>query len=348
MSQKNQSKVTLRRVAEVAGVSLGTASNVFANKPGVATSTRQAVLSIASELGYQPAHSLPAGASAFPSVTALGFVVRSLPLPLLANLFYSYVLHGEEEVCREHGISLMYAAVDENARSLEQLPAMLQQKQVQGLLVVGYFHPSFYELLRSLELPFVTVDHYLDSLDVDSVVNDDEQGGYTATRYMLERVHRPIPAIISDLHTHASIYHRWRGYRRALDELHLPYDERYVYQGFPANEFAYKSMKALLQLEVPPNAVFCCGDVMAMEALKALQDSGISVPDECAVIGFDDLPLASHTTPTLTTMKVDIELLGKEGTRSLLERIKYPEMATRRTVLSVKLLERESVSKKPV
>lgn len=81
---------------------------------------------------------------------------------------------------------------------------------------------------------------------------------------------------------------------------------------------------------------------MAMEAFKALQDYGVAVPDECAVIGFDDLPLSSHTNPPLTTMKVDIALPGVEGMRSLLERVKYPQMTTRRTVISVRLIEPET------
>ncbi len=346
MNQKKQQKTTLRQIAERAGVSLGTASNVFANKPGVAASTRQMVLSIASELGYQSAHDLFPGIAQSSPITALGFVVRALPAPLSSNTFYLYVLHGMEEVCREHGISLMYASIDENAKGIEQLPAMLQQKQIQGLLVVGYFHPSFFALLQSLDLPFVTVDHYLDSLQVDSVVTDDEQGAYMATKYLLEHVQNPVPAIISDLHSHASIYNRWRGYRRALSERQLLYDERYDYQGFQGDSFVNKSMRAMLQLETPPNAIFCCGDAMAMDALKALQDCGIAVPEACALIGFDDLPMTSHTTPALTTMKVDIELLGKEGTRSLLERVKHPAMTTRRTVISVQLIERASVSQK--
>lgn len=343
MNQKKQTKVTLRHVAERAGVSLGTASNVFANKSGVAASTRQAVLSIATELGYQPAQSSGTTTSRNISISTLGFVVRALPTPIFSNGFYADVLHGAEKVCREHNLSLMYATVDENARSLEQLPAMLQQRQIQGLLVVGYFHPTFFEMLQKLDIPFLTVDHYLAGLGVDSVMSDDEQGAYIATKYMLERVERPIPAIISDFHSHASIYDRWRGYQRALAEFHITYDETYNYQGFPGDIFAYNSTNTLFELATPPNAIFCAGDMMAVGTLKALQDREIAVPEQCAVISFDDLPVAPHTTPPLTTMKVDIELLGIEGVRSLLERIHHPEMTTRRTIISVQLVERESV-----
>ena len=158
MNEEGQKKVVLRQVAEHAGVSLGTASNVFAGRPGVAVRTREVVLKSARELGYQPAPH--AAVEPRTAISTLGFLLRSsIQGPLSLNQFYSQVLYGVEQACTELGISLLYATLDEKVESIEQLPLMLQRKQVQGLLTVGYFGTAFFDLLRRIELPFVTVDY---------------------------------------------------------------------------------------------------------------------------------------------------------------------------------------------
>lgn len=343
MNKVHHQKTALREVARRAGVSLGTASNVFAQKPGVAEKTREAVMAAAQELGYQPAPRSVTPSQARVAVETLGFVVRSMPEPLLANPFYSQVLHGAEQACKEQDISMMYAALDEDVTGLEQLPPLIQRRQIQGLLVVGYFNPAFFDLLQRLAIPFVMIDYFLDSFNVDSVLSDDEQGGYLATSYLLKHVTHPQPAIIAGNLAHSSIRARWQGYRRALAEYGLPYDERYVGSGYHSSAEGHRNMLALLDLPEPPNAVFCANDVTAIGVLSALRERGVAVPRACAVVGFDDIDLAAHTVPALTTIKVDKEALGAEGVRLLLERIAHSEMTPRRTTIAVSLVERASV-----
>lgn len=337
--------MALRDVARHAGVSLGTVSNVLTNKPGVASRTREAVYSAMTELGYQPASPATTRGAPRAAVGTLGFLVRSLPNSVTANPFYSHVLGGTEQACAEHQVNLLYATVDENTSQVEQLPPMIRDRQIQGLLVVGYFHASFFTLLQRLAIPFVMVDYYLDALEADCVLTADEHGGYLATRHLLERVQHPVPAMITGWDVISSNRNRLLGYQRALAESGLRFDERYV-RALPrssSSHHRYHDMLALLDLPEPANAVFCCNDTMALEALRALRDRGIAVPEQCALIGFDDLDMATHAVPPLTTMHVDKEELGAEGVRLLLQRIAHPQMTTRRVTLSVHLLERGTV-----
>lgn len=340
---KRERRVGLRQVAQRAGVSLSTASNVFADKPGVAIAeeTRNAVLAAAAELKYRPRPRQEVVQSG--GIATLGLVMRK-PLPLLTNPFYSHVIHGVQEVCESRGVGLMYGRVEENATSFDELPVMVQRKQVQGLLVVGYFTDDFYKLLRRIELPFVLIDHYVESLKPDSVVGDDEQGSYLATQYFIERGHtHPIPAIISGPLDHYSIHHRFLGYRKALNDYGLTYNESYVRWGDLNVTGGYTEMNALLDLPTPPTAVFCCNDETAIGAMNALRARGVSVPDECSLIGYDDIQLATYTMPPLTTIKVEKEWLGAQGMWQLMERIAHPEMPPRRTIVGVSLVERQSV-----
>lgn len=338
---KTEGRVGLRQIAQKAGVSLSTVSNVLTEKPGVAISaeTRKAVLAAAAELGYQPRSRPETGRVS--QITTLGVVLRK-PLPLLTNPYYGHIFHGIQEACEELGIGLMYGRVDETASSVDDLPSMIQRKQVQGLLVLGYFAESFFHLLQRLEQPFVLVDHLLEHLQLDSITCDDERGAYLATKYLIEHGHTH-PAIIAGPLVHFSIQARFAGYRRALAEYSLHYEKSAVRYGDLSMDSGHNEMLALLEKSGLPTAVFCCNDGMAMGAINALQQRGLNVPDDCSIIGFDDVQLSPYTTPPLTTIKVEKEWMGMQSVWQLIERITHPKMPARHLSIGVSLIERQSV-----
>lgn len=340
---KRERRVGLRQVAQQAGVSLSTASNVFADKPGISISeeTRNAVLAAAAELKYQPRPRQEI--VRLSNVTSLGVILRK-PLSLLTNPVYAYIIHGIQEACEARGISLMYGRVDEGASSIDDLPTMVQRREVQGLLVVGYFEESFFLLLRRLEQPFTMVDHLIEHLRPDSVTFNDEHGGYLATKYLIEHGHRtPAPAVITGPLTHFTAKARFAGYRRALAEAGLPFDEAVIRSGDLTVNAGYSEMISLLDMPHHPTAVFCCNDEMAIGALNALQVRGLRVPEDCSVIGFDDIQLSLYTLPPLTTIRVEKEWMGAQGVWQLVERITHPDMPPRHTIMDVTLIERQSV-----
>lgn len=335
-------RVVLRDVALQAGVSLGTASNVFAEKSSVSEEIRTAVLAAAADLGYRPrpratrARSVP--------VSTMGMVMRHRMGSPLGNAFYSHVLHGAQTACAEYGITLTYEILPPPPDDGRVLPLIVQRRRVQGVLVVGHVNPAALALLRQAEAPFVLVDDAVDPPLADVVRGDDERGGYLAAKCLLDHGHRqPPPAIIAGPLDHASIRGRLAGYRRALAEADCAADDAYVRIGDLGPDRGRREMLALLDLPAPPTAVFCCNDTTAQGALNALHERGVDVPGGCSVVGYDDIDWAGHAVPPLTTVHVEKELLGAQAVWHLLERIERPGMPLRQTSLAVTLVDRRSV-----
>ncbi len=304
-----------------------------------------AVQAAATELhyAYRPRRSQP-----LPSTTpTIAVISQRIPITSDSNPFYSPVIRGAERACSASETGLLFAVVDRQVTRHEQLPALLRERRVQGLMVVSYIHPDTLATLQCTGLPIVLVDHAVDVPGIDSVMADDDQGGYLATRLLIERGHRhPVPAMIVGP-LHVSIQRRVAGYRRALAEFGLAHDQRYVRASLDPDG-GYAAMVELLDQPVPPTAVFCCNDTTALGALDALHDRDIAVPRQCSVVGYDDIEQAAHACPPLTTIGVDKELLGNQAVRFLLDRIAHPMMTARYTRLGVRLIHRESVGPSPL
>jgi LacI family transcriptional regulator len=334
--------VGLRQVAERAGVSLATASNVFAGKQSVSAAMRAAVLAAAAELRYQPGRRSPQERVA---VRMLGFIIRD-NISISNTPFYSDVLYAAEQACARRDLTIARAHVPADASRLEELPPMMQHRHVQGLLVVGTFRPGFYTFLQRVGLPWVSVDYYDEALPTDCVTGQDIRDAYLATRHLLELGHRsPPPAmVVSPPGRMAGPYGpnfelRWRGYCRALAEAGIPYDEQYV----PWAEVG-TAIDSLWQLPIPPTAIFCCNDPTALFVLDVLRERGIRVPHDCSVVGYDDIFLASTASPPLTTVRVNRMMLAEQGVTHLLERISWPELPPRHTAIAGSLIPRHSTT----
>ncbi len=345
--ERKTRRVALREVAQRAGVSLGTASNVLAGRTPVAPERRAAVIAAATELGYQPRPRRTASAQR--PVGMIGLILRRDVDQLFVNPFYSHVLHGAQVACAARRIGLAHETVAGSPNEVPRLPLMVQRKQVDGLLVLGYVQQAVLAMLRSAGVPFVLIDYDDGLVIADSVCGDDDEGGYLATRYLLDHGHRdPVPACIAGPLIYPSLRDRVIGYRRALAEAGLIEDEAYVRAAAPLAEHnlehAAAAMSELLDLPRPPTAVFCTGDMDAIGALKVLRDRGCKVPEECSIVSYDDITLAAHTAPPLTTIRIDKELLGAQGIWHLLERIEFPDMPLRQTRVAVRLIERASVA----
>ncbi|MCS6907641.1 MAG: LacI family DNA-binding transcriptional regulator [Anaerolineales bacterium] len=326
---------TIREVALRAGVSTTTVSHVINNTRFVSPEARQRVLEAMAELNYRPnvlARSLRRG-----ETRTLGLI-----LPDSANPFFAEIARAIEDSAFKAGYNVILGNSESELEKEQVYVDVLVKKQVDGLIFVacGDHSPSLQPLLDE-NLPLVVVDRRLSDLEVDTVLTDNFQGGWTATQYLIELGHRCVACITGPSNLSPSA-ERVVGYRRALEESGLAIDESLICRGDFHPRSGYVAAKELLNHQPPPTAFFVCNDMMAIGALRALSEAGLRVPEDCSVVGFDDIELASYVTPPLTTIRQDKTGLAETAVQLLLERIATPGLPSRTHVLPTQLVERQS------
>jgi len=320
--------VTIRELAQAAGVSIGTVSRALKGQPGLSEQTRSQVLEVAQQLGYDSAK-LRTG-----KPRRMLFLYSRHLGSLANNPFYSYVLHGAETACREAGVPLSIMSVVAG----DDIAGQVRRHEADALLGAGYFDPESMDGIRRCELPLVLVDHFFPGV---RCINDDNQlGAWLATRHLLEGDPRRIAAIFGPL-AHYSTSLRAKGFRRALFEAGRLFDPDYEVTLDPALEYrdaGRDAMRRLLELPEPPDAVFAYNDSTALLGMEVCQEHGLRVPEDIRFIGYDDIEEASHSKPPLSTVKMDKEALGLMAARALIEGDVEPNDAS----LPVELVVRES------
>lgn len=320
--------VTIRELAQAAGVSIGTVSRALKGQPGLSEHTRSQVLEVAQKLGYD------VGKLRTGKPRRMLFLYSRHLGSLANNPFYSYVLHGAETVCREAGVPLSIMSVVAG----DDIPSQVRRHEADALLGAGYFDPEAMDGIRRCELPLVLVDHFFPGV---RCINDDNQlGAWLATRHLLEGNPRRIGAIFGPL-AHYSTALRAKGFRRALFEAGRLFDPDYEVTLDPALEYrdaGRDAMRRLLELPEPPDAVFAYNDSTALLGMEVCQEHGLRVPEDIRFIGYDDIEEALHSKPPLSTVKMDKEALGLMAARALIEGDVEPNDAS----LPVELVVRES------
>jgi LacI family transcriptional regulator len=323
-------------------VSLATVSLVLREKPGVNDETRRRVLDAARALGYRKKPSPEVAQSQV--VGQVGVLVKSRPDDLpQTNQFYAPVLAGIETACRRQRINLLYATVAVDADNHPQeLPRMLLEDQLDGLLLVGAFvDTTITGIMQRRATPAVLVDAYAAENSYDSVVSDNFRGAYHAVRHLIQAGHRHIAVVGSLPNAYPSIEERRRGYVQALQDHGIA--ERYFADSHLTPHEAAAAAVNVLRAHPRISALFCCNDMTAIGAMQAAYGSGRRVPDGLSVIGFDDIDLSAHVLPPLTTMQIDKVAMGRLAVQLLTNRVEFPASGYVTTVLRPKLIERQSV-----
>jgi len=328
---------TMSEVAERAGVSAATVSHVLNGTRNVTDKTRTRVLAAVEELGYRPnrlARSLVSGAT-----HTIGLII-----PDSANPFFAELARAIESTMFEQGYNVILCNSDGDSSREILYANVLVDKQVDGLIFVAVGVGTDHLLsLQRRRVPVVVVDREVPGVDVDSVLTDNELGGWLATRHLLELGHRRIACITgpSDITPSAK---RVTGFRRAMAEEGVPVDEALVVRGDFQYEGGSQAARTLLGGEDPPSAIFACNDLMAVAVMAAADEMGFALPTGLSVVGFDDIPLASFVRPSLTTVHEAKYQMGVLGAKALLERMQGSDEPSRRTVLSTRLVVRRSTA----
>jgi len=341
-------KVTLDDIAKKSRASVTTVSMVLRDKPGIGPETRHRVLAAAQELGYRrrgPATRRDEAVAA----RNVGLVLRSrnrAPEPAVpgVNPFYWWVLAGIEAEARPRGINLLYATlpVDDENRPLDQ-PRHLLGQPLDGLLLIGSFAvETVADLIGPRSLPVVLVDAPAAAHPYDAVASDNEGGAHTAVSRLIALGHRRIALVGPQTRADPNLGQRRDGYLRALREHGLAPCAVEVDASAPTGDAAAATAE-LLRRHPGVTALLGANDAHAIDALRAAQTLGRRVPGDLAVVGFDDIELATQTVPPLATMAVDKVSMGRLAVRTLLYRLAWPDAARSLTLLRAQLLERGSI-----
>ncbi|MFE4835352.1 LacI family DNA-binding transcriptional regulator [Arthrobacter sp. NPDC056691] len=304
--------VTLRQVAEEAGVSTATVSLVVNKKKDarISAETRKRVRDAISKLGYRPnalAKTLVSGTSRF-----IGLVADAIA----TTPFAGQIIQGAQDEAWKHGYALLIANTEGNADLENDAITMMLEYKVRGILYSTWFHRETDVPVSLHEADFVLVNCFSKDPDARAVVPDEAQGGQSATEILLGHGHRRI-AFINATTPAPAKDGRLEGYKRALENAGIPFDPDLVLEAYPDQEGGYGATQELLQLGV--TAVYCYNDRMAMGLYDALREQGLSIPEDMAVVGFDNQEvIAAHLRPPLSTVALPHYELGAAGVRILL------------------------------
>ncbi|MCA9914522.1 MAG: substrate-binding domain-containing protein, partial [Anaerolineae bacterium] len=308
---------------------------------------RQRVLAVAKKLGYSKTGNGILLQN--PSISTIGLLTRSDPDggSMLTNTFFSQIIVNIERECQRNNLNLMYAniEVDENGHT-NNMPPMLLDELVDGVIVVGAFiEDTITDIYRRAGNNIVLIDGYTAAeIAFDSILIDNRQGAALATEHLIKNGHRKIGLIGSNINDYPSIAQRREGYLQTLARHGI--HESYIGESNLLVHTGYEATLRLMKKHPEITAIFACNDVTAVNAvIAALRELGYRVPDDISVIGFDDTDIASQSNPTLTTIRVDRELMGILGVQRLIEQSKNPERSPIKTLISTQLIERHSVKR---
>lgn len=334
MTKRNR-RVTLKDVAQHAGVSVKTASNVKNNWPHVSDETRDRVKRAMAELGYRPSHvarSLKTGRS-----QTIGVIV-----PDITNPFFGAAFRACEDALSEHGYSTFLCNTEERRETELYYLDVLSNHGVDGVLLWGS-QASAADLAAHCDdtLPVVSVDGQSQDCPPNfvSINIDNASGAELATAHLLRQGRRQIVHLSGARHR-GPAQARLGGFRAALAAAGVACADDCVLAGEPTLGSGYALTERLLATR-QPDALFCYNDLMAIGAMAAIHEAGLRVPEDIAVVGFDDINLASLVRPWLTTVRIAQYALGAFAAEQLLAALRHANAPTRHS-FPVRLVVRES------
>jgi LacI family transcriptional regulator len=334
-------RATARDVAELAEVSRTTVSFVLNGVPGIRISeeTRQRVLEAAKHLNYHP------DATARRMVTGrtnvIGFILRQSPDQVFGDQFLPQVLNGLTHAAAVQNYHVLIEPIPPESEPGAYL-RLVRERHVDGIILSG---PRFddEELLRfhAEGWPLVMMGQ-LPNTDLMFVDIDNVSSAAAATQHLIALGHRRIALITNAQPTYTATMDRLTGYRQALESACLAYDETLVEFGDFTPPSGAVAMNRLLQLSPRPTAVFVASDTVALGALQAIRGCGLRVPNDIALVGFDDVPLSEFVDPPLTTIRLPAYGLGWGAADLLIRAINHEEIQQRSVLLESELIVRKS------
>jgi LacI family transcriptional regulator len=324
MARQPWSPVTLKDIAEHTRLSIMTVSRAVRGRPDVSIVSRRKVLAAVQRLGYIPnpaARQLASRAPAPGQDRIIGTILSREVVT--SHSYFAGIIQGIADEARRWDCHLLFGyGLGDSTESLEY-PRMIRDMMTRWIILVGKVSPRFVRQLRANGFSLVLVDMRPPIRDVDAVVCDDAAGAYDATRHLITLGHDQI-ALIRGPARHPFFESLAGGYHRALSETGIVFCDDLVREATLNPQGGYDALEALLTLPRRPTAIFT-NDDMAIGALRAIHARGLRVPEEIALVGYDDIEYAAHSTPPLTTIAVPKEEMGRLAVRQAIAQMEQGE-----------------------
>jgi len=302
----------IREVAKEAGVSVATVSRVLNHPEFVSPATKEQVLAIMKELDFSP-NNLARGLALNKTYTI------ALLIPNIMNPLYPEIAKGVEDVAHKHGYNLLLCNTEQDRKKEKDYLSLLMNRKVDGCIVTSsLLSPDEIREIQKETVPIVVIGRCQNNPGFHCVFTDYIKGGFTATSYLIELGYARIAHIGGPEFLYES-RDKTEGYRKALIENGLPLDDTLIVEADNEIESGYLAVKKLLRLSPRPEAIFASSDLVAIGALDALKTEGVKVPEEIALVGFDNIKMAAFVEPKLTTVAIPVHRMGLTAARLLFD-----------------------------
>ena len=330
-------KQTLESIAELAGVSRSTVSRVVNNQSGVRSEVRERVLSVIDETGYRP--NPAARTLAGQRANTIGLVIAEPAQSLFADPYFPRLIQGITQASNARDLTLSLFLFHTKEEEAKLYPKIMGNRLFDGLVVTGtHMDDPLIPDLISNQVPFVLVGYH-DNPNVNFIDSDNLTGAHTAVTHLIRLGYQRIAHITGDLNNYAAINRR-DGYLNALRDRGRMIDNEIIIESDYTEAGAYTAMERLLNKNI--DAVFVASDTMAQGAIRALNYHNICIPEDIAVVGFDDLLHRSNLVPALTTVRQPIKRVGSMVVDTLMDVLENGIVPARRIVLPTELIIRDS------
>lgn len=329
--------VNLSKVAEKAGVSIATVSRVINNSPNVNPETRMRVQQVIKDLNYSPNRVAKRLRNRNASSNLIGVLI-----PDIQNPFYVEVLRGIEDVAYEYKYAIIMCNFSQDETKEQLYLDILQSESIDGLIAAPT-NEQDQKVINLVKggLPIVCVDRGLKGVDVDVVLVENEVGAFNAVDHLAKSGYKRI-AYISGMPQIPSSQARERGYLNALKSNNLETDKNLIKYGDSRHESGVSLCAELLEMKNPPDAIFTGNNLITLGALETIHNRGLKIPDEIAIIGFDDMYWSISLNPPLTAVRQPAYEIGKRAAEQLILRINDPTRPTMSMIMKTELKIRNS------
>ena len=332
---------TIKEIAKIAGVSRSTVSRVLNKDENVSERTRAKVQSIIDEMGYQPnpiARSLISGRT-----RVLGLVIPMIVTSLFKDPFFSLLAQGISSACTHNNYTLMLWLIEPDFETRTH-NTILNNRLIDGIIVASSkINDPLIEALVCRKIPLVQVGRNKLS-DVSCIDADNIQGSMMAVKHLVDIGREQLATITGQMEIYSGV-DRLTGFKNGLKEHNLAIHEERIAFGDFTEESGYRQAKNLLS-KTAFDGLYVASDMMAVGAIRAIQEAGLRIPEDIAVVGFDDIPAAAHYQPPLTTVRQPIQQMGAVAAQTLIDQLESKETAIpRRIILPTKLMVRGTTQK---